>query len=100
MVEIISKKYPSVNKITVDKYLLVLYYNLTEIYQNFLVILQGRGKMESRLDKLKWVAEQIIPHNEREVDYDKLITFSMQTGYQLGRLSAMDDAQQEENKKE
>ena len=43
---------------------------------------------ESRLKKLLRAAEIIREQSEQETELDRLVAVSMQTGYQLGYLSA------------
>lgn len=44
--------------------------------------------MTDRLKKLLVAAEIIKAKDESEVDLDKLVAASMQTGYELGKLAA------------
>ena len=43
---------------------------------------------ESRIQKLLRAAEIIRAQDEQETELDRLVAMSMQTGYQMGRLSA------------
>ena len=43
---------------------------------------------ETRIQKLLRAAEIIKAEDEREAELDSLVAVSMQTGYQLGKMSA------------
>ena len=47
---------------------------------------------ESRIQKLLRAAEIIRAQDEQETELDRLVAMSMQTGYQMGRLSAQETA--------
>lgn len=44
--------------------------------------------MTERMKKLLHAAEIILPQDDCDVDLAKLVAASMQTGYELGKLSA------------